>query len=99
MTTLYIAELGELCIDNDGTSVPVGKTPRSVSQVVSFTTAASSAAFSPGTKFLRIVSTGNCHIDFSGADATTSNGWYLPATMVEYVGVSAGGTLSVIDAA
>jgi hypothetical protein len=90
--------MGEKSRDNMGASIEAGIAPGAVGQVVSFSAATSSSAFQPSTKFLRIVATGNCHISFDGDDATTSNSFYLPSGVVEYVGVNPRGTLSVIDA-
>lgn len=62
-------------------------------------TSAQSAAFGTSTTEVRIVSTTNCHISFGTsptAAATDSNGFYLPAGVVEYFHVTPGQKLAVV---
>lgn len=61
---------------------------------------AASAAFGANTREIRVVSTTNCHINIAEAPtaaATSSNGIYLPAGVVEYFHVSPGQKVAVIQ--
>jgi FtsP/CotA-like multicopper oxidase with cupredoxin domain len=63
-------------------------------------TSAQSAAISANCSEIRIVSTTNCHIN-NGANptaaATDNNGFYLPAAVIEYLHVSPGQKVAVIQ--
>lgn len=63
-------------------------------------TSAQSSAFASHTHEIRVVSTTNCHINIAQdptAAATDSNGFYLPAGVVEYFHVSPGQKVAVIQ--
>lgn len=61
---------------------------------------AQSAVFGAQTKEIRVVSTTACHINIGQnptAAATDNNGFYLPANVVEYLHVTPGQRLAVIQ--
>ena len=69
-------------------------------QAVTYTgTAGTASAFGSETYQVRLVSNSACHYLIGGGAATVSNASFLPANWIEYVTVTPGQTLSVIQAA
>lgn len=92
MANCQIVEFAEAQNDNQ---IQVAKGPLAT-QNVTYTTAASSAAFQEGTKLIRVICDAAAYIDLNGATAT-ANSMRLPADTVEYFGVEKGQTISVYD--
>jgi len=79
--------------DDNGNPVQVLK-PTSTEKLSISGTAASGAALSTTTTVLRLIATVDCYYSLDGT-ATTSSA-YLPAGVIEYIGVENSDTLSVI---
>lgn len=98
MAILKIAEFND-----KGLYAPsLARVPALAQQVVTFSTATSSAAFGASTNMLRLISDTICSIEFSekGVDptaaTTAATAFKLNAQVPEYVYVAPGGRLSVI---
>ena len=96
MAILYITEY-KRSRQVEGGLFPVGQEPGVEQTPVTFTTATSSAAFSSGTKLIRVISTLKCHLLFGDGPIATANAKLVIANTVEYFGVNEGQKLSVYD--
>lgn len=100
MATLIITCYKSLASDGGGSPVPVPEEPDIGGQVVTFTTAASSAPFPPGTRFVKIQSAVACNVKFGLATATfsaTAADNPIAADTPSWHGVSSRLKLSVYD--
>lgn len=100
MAKAIVTEYKEAGREEGGRSFVAGKEPANAEQVISFTTATSSAAFSSGTRLIRIQVDSKSHLKISttdGDDATTDNKW-LVADLPEYFGVKEGMFVSLLAA-
>ena len=98
MSKLWITEYKELR-GVEGGLAQVGEEPGTDQTPVTFTTAVASAAFGAGTKMIRVISDGNCHLEFGAAPTATVNNKLVIANAAEYFGVIEGQKVSAIDAA
>jgi hypothetical protein len=72
MATLWVTEYGEPATPR-GVVLPIAKEPRVANQAVTFTTSTQSSAFNAETRYVRIVASVDCHLEFgSSPTATTS---------------------------
>ena len=83
MALLYITEYKELR-GVDGGLAQIGQEPGTEQTPVSFTTAASSAAFGSGTKMIRVIADANCHLLFGDSPTATATAKLMLANSVEY---------------
>ena len=97
MSKLYITEYKELR-GVDGGLAQIGQEPGVDQAPLTFTTAVASAVFAAGTKMVRIVSDGNCHLLFGADPTATVNNKLVAASAVEYFGVIEGQKVSAINA-
>lgn len=97
--TCKILEFDRVRMDASGNIVPVADfsdvNNQPTEQNVTYTTATSSSAFQPNTRFIRIVCDAKAHFEFNGT-ATASDS-YFPADTPEYLGVAGGQTVSLYD--
>jgi hypothetical protein len=98
MSKLYIKEYKELR-GVDGGLAQIGEEPGTAQAPLSFTTTAQSAVFGDGTKMVRVISDGNCHLAFGKSPVATVNDMLVVASTVEYFGVKQGDKVAAIDAA
>lgn len=100
MTSMYIEEYESLAQINNGGLIQAGRQLPLAVQKVTFTTAASSAAFNAKTKYVRIHPDGICSYRFgtaaTGQDATTGYPRMI-AGQTEYFAVAPGQFLSAVD--
>ena len=98
MSKLYITEYKGVRQVEGGLS-QVGEEPGVDQTAVTFTTAVASDPFGAGTKVIRVISDGNCHLVFGTGPTETVNNKLVIANSVEYFGVIEGQKVSAIDAA
>ena len=89
MATLHVTEYRALATDQNGRAVLVGEEPSIITQHVTYTTAAASAAFNGKTKFVRVIASADAYLFWTvaGTAATTANGTLVKANVPEYFGV------------
>ena len=99
MAVLDITEYSQLATDASGRVIAAGsESGRIVHQQVAIGgTSAASAAFSSGTKFVRIHADTACRIEFAVAPTAASTSMRLPANGTEYLGVREGLKVAVIS--
>ena len=95
MSVLYITQYENLAVDGKGNIIPVGQEPAIATQALTFSTSAPSAAFNSRTRFVRLTSDGECHLQFALAPTATTSHPQLLADTPEYFGVGEGGGLKV----
>jgi hypothetical protein len=98
MSKLYVKEYDGVR-QVEGGLAQIGEEPGTAQTPVTFTTANASAEFAGGTKMVRIISDGNCHIAFGKSPVATVNDMLVIANTVEYFGVKQGDKVSAINAA
>lgn len=96
MAKLYLTEFSALPIDLNLATPQLAKLPGLADQVVTYSGSTQSAAFSASTRFIRVHTDADCHIQ-AGANPTASVGHAkLIAGQTEYFGVNPGDKLAVI---
>ena len=80
--------------DDNGQIMPVVKL--SASQAVSFDASAQSSAVSDNASDIRIVSTTDCHVLVGVNPVATATSAFLPAGVVEYIGIEGGEKIAAI---
>ncbi|MEN9923921.1 MAG: hypothetical protein RL268_47 [Pseudomonadota bacterium] len=96
MAKLYITEFSALPIDLNLATPQLAKLPGLVDQVVTYSTSTQSAAFAEKTRFIRVHTDSDCHIQ-AGSDPVASGGHVkLIAGQTEYFGVTPGDKLAVV---
>lgn len=98
MSTLYVSEYVSLAQAQTGIAM-CGQEPCLVDQAVTFTTTTASSAFNAQTKFVRVTSDADCHIEFGTAPEATTSNKKMVAGQAEYFGVSGGHKVAAVDAA
>jgi hypothetical protein len=73
------------------------KLPALANQAITFNTATQSAALNTATKIVRLATDTQCYIEVGSNPTATANSMLLPASGVEYFGVTAGDKISVYD--
>ena len=96
MAKLYITEFSALPIDLNLATPQLAKLPGLADQVVTYSSSTQSAAFSGSTRFIRIHTDSDCHIQVSINPTASSGNAKLIAGQTEYFGVSPGDKLAVI---
>ena len=99
MATAWVTELREITGMAGGQSLQAVKMPPVAEQVITFTTAAASAAFNADTRCIRVYCDANAHIRFSaaGTAATVSN-CPVSSRVACFFGVTRGDKVSIIAA-
>jgi hypothetical protein len=99
MPDLYIREYTSLARDAHGHVAQAGEEPATAGQVISgFTASAQSAAFHDATQIVRVISDGDCWLDFGeNPSATKADGAYLPANTPAFFGVRPGDKVAAYD--
>lgn len=96
MASLYISEYVRAA-DPPGANMPVGLEPAVALQKVTYTTAAASAAFNSGTRFVRVIADADVWLLFGASPTATVAHMFLPADTEKYVGVEPGQKVSAYD--
>ena len=102
MTKLWITEYAELATDSRGNIIPVGQEPFVAKQLVDYGAgAALSSAFNERTKFIRINTDANVHINIGPGTPTTATNAYprMTAGATEFFGVVKDHKLSALAGA
>ena len=88
MATLHITEYRALSVDQNGHPVLVGEEPSLITQHITYTAAAASAAMNGKTRFVRVIASADAYLLWSvaGTAATTANGTLIKANIAEYFG-------------
>lgn len=81
--------------DDNGQVMPVVKF--AASQAVSFSTSTQSTAVSAQTDVVRLVATTDCHVQIGTNPTATTSSAFLPAGVVEYVGIKGGDKVAAIQ--
>lgn len=97
MAVLQITEFSALYTDSRGVILPIGKMPPVASQAVTFSTSAPSAAFRPGTKFVRLIADATAHVAFGESPTATADSLWMPPDTPEYFAVDGGGKVAAYD--
>ena len=87
MATAIITEYRQLAQDANGHTVPVGQEPAIASQSVTYTTSTQSAALSEKTRFVRIVTDADAHINVGTSPSADTSDTRIEANVAEYFGV------------
>lgn len=88
MAIMHISEYERLAVDSQGNVLQAGEEPASTTQAVTFTTAASSAAFRDSTRFVRISLDAAGFVAFGASPtAVTAVSTPMAANVPEYFGV------------
>lgn len=97
MATLWVTEYAEMPVSQKGADVPIGMEPAVTSQTVSFTaTSGGSNAFNTKTRYVRLISSDDCHIKFGVSPTAATTDAKMMAGAPEYFGIAnVNGTLSV----
>jgi hypothetical protein len=99
MATCWVTEYaaGARTHSGGGADVPTGMEPAVVVQSFPFTGAAQSAAFGPGTRFVRVYSSADCRVAFGEDPEAVAGSTPLTGKVGEYFGVVPGHKLSIYD--
>lgn len=98
MSKLYITEYKGVR-QVEGGLAQIGEEPGVDQAPLTFSTTAASAVFGDGTKMIRVISDGNCHLSFGdGTPTATVNNKLVIANTVEYFGVITGQKVAAINA-
>ena len=95
MATLYITEYQSIAIGMPGYAAPIPLEPGTDQAALTFTTAASSAAFAAGTRFVRIWSDTACRVKFGTAPTAVAASQPLAADTEYFRGVPEAGGYKV----
>jgi hypothetical protein len=96
MATLYITEFGTLQADPFGPAMPAAVAPSLADQTVVITGAsAQSAAFTPGTRLVRLMADSVCSVKFGANPAASVTTMRLASNVPEYFQVPAGQSFKV----
>lgn len=87
MATLWIREYSSLAEAGNGGLVQVGQEPGVASQVVSFITSQSSAAFNGATRYIAIYGSAAFHYRVSATPTAVTTDMKVPADTMLYIGV------------
>lgn len=96
MATLWIREYSALGEDGNGRFAQIGQEPGVASQVVSFITSQSSAAFNGATRYIAIYGSAAFHYRVSATPVAVTTDLPVPATTLLYVGVRPGDKIAAI---
>lgn len=80
--------------DDNGVVMPVVKF--AASQAVSYDASVQSTAVSTNVDVIRVVSTTDCHIQIGTNPTATTSSTFLPAGVVEYIGIKGGDKVAAI---
>jgi len=81
----------------DGRGLAVQVTSPGVTQTVSVTGVSAAVANAVVTKIIRVVCTSDCHYRIGAAPTATTSDPFLPANVVEYVGINSGQKIAFIQ--
>lgn len=98
MATLYVTEYAALGADIGGSRAPVAVEPAVTTQTVSFTTTTQSNAFNSSTRFVRLISTADCHLLFGSDPTATTSHQKVAANAVEWRAVHPGHKVAAVTA-
>ena len=96
MAKLYITEFSGMPIDLNLASVQLAKLPGLADQVVTYSGSTQSTAFAAGTRFIRVHTDSDCHIQVGSDPVASVGNAKLIAGQTEYFGVNPGDKLAVI---
>jgi hypothetical protein len=97
MATLWVTEYGEPATPR-GIVLPIAKEPRVANQTVTFTTTTQSSAFNTETRYVRIVSSADCHLEFGSDPTATTSTQKLLAGQEAWRSVVAGHKVAAVTA-
>lgn len=86
-----LSEFATLAIDQNGSTLPLGK-QRLVCQTR--TSVGAFAALQAGTRFVRLATDTALYLDIDGGTTNTSDEWF-PANSVEYLAVDGGEVMTI----
>jgi hypothetical protein len=87
MATLWVTEFAEIPMVQ-GVPTPVAVEPAVAEQAVTFTTTTASSAFNGSTRYVRIISSADCHVRFGLAPTATTSTAKLLAGVAEWRAVT-----------
>lgn len=101
MAKLHISEF--VALAPDGAAFPavmqLPQLPPVAQQTVTFTTSTQSSALNASTRFVRVISDADCHIEVGANPTATTSSLKLMSGSAEYFGVTPGHKIAVIAAA
>jgi len=97
MATLWITEYEWGGADKVGQPLPLAREPAVTDQTVTFTSATLSAAFNSNTRFVRLFSSADCHVQFGAAPTATASLQKLAGGVEYWRWVVNGQKVSVYD--
>lgn len=88
-----------LALDRNGNPIQAGRPLTTHNIAVGAASARPAQALSPNTGLIRIVATAKCHIAIGADPTATTDDFYLPAGVVDYIAIQPGvDTLAVVRA-
>lgn len=97
MATLWVTEYDKFPSPR-GVVLPIANEPRVANQTVTFTTTTQSAAFNAETRYVRVISTTNCHLEFGSNPTATTSTQFLPANTEAWRQVVPGDKVAAVTA-